>query len=497
VDCGDSAPLLVLECGDSAPPSGALDCGGLTPLLFRTAATRHRFPSFSRLAQSAVKPAHSKTVAVRKDFGLRRLDTAFWDCGVRRLDAAFPTLFLQRAKSRHPQSAVKPAHSKTVAVRKDFGLRRLDTAFRLPLSEFRSKNFQKKPHFSAFNLQPLAFANALPPDFQSLLPFSFFLLPFQKMLHFLLTWGCGSGILTPHTVTTTTLHMRTKTLLTAIAALAIGVTITKAQVYSANVVGYAQGVIPGNAYSMFNTPFAIGVSNGANEVFPNLPAKTTILVYSTAATNVPLSNVGQQLGVNGNESIPAQSYITYYYDPQYVGLGYGAWWDDGNYDDNVPAPSLPVGEAFFILAPSSFTNTFSGAVAVNVGATNTMTLPGNAYSMVGSVIPYSGDITTGNAGALTNNLPAQSTVLVYFAAAGNIPLSNVGQQLGVNGNESVPAQSYATYYYDPQYVSLGYGAWWDDGNYDDNVPAPSLGVGQGMFILPAGTFNWQQTLQSQ
>jgi hypothetical protein len=293
--------------------------------------------------------------------------------------------------------------------------------------------------------------------------------------------------------------MRTKTLLlSAGALLAAGFVSSQAQpVYSQNIVGYASVAIPASQNIMMTCPFVIGVSNGANEVFgTNLPAQSIILLYSTAATNIPLSNVGQNLGQNGTLPVPAQSYVQYFYDPQYVSLGYGAWWTDPTYANNVPTPTLPVGQGFFVLATQAFTNSFAGTVAVAVGGTNTMNLPASQNSLVGSVIPFAGDITVGTAGALTNNLPAQSIVLVYSTAANTIPLTNVGQNLGQNGTLNVPAQSYVQYFYDPQYVSLGYGAWWTDPTYANNMPAPSVTVGQGVFIVPSQAFQWKQVLPS-
>jgi hypothetical protein len=300
--------------------------------------------------------------------------------------------------------------------------------------------------------------------------------------------------------------MRTKKLLlTAAALLAVGIVSSQAQspVYSQNVVGYASVVAPGSQYTMMTVPFVIGVSNGADEVFglaanPSaLPPGSTILIYSTAATNIPMSNVGQTLGVNGTLPVPAGSYITYYYDPEYVGLGYGAWWSDVSDDNNLPTPCLPVGEGFFVFPNGTLTTTFAGTVAVNTGGSISTTMPGSQYSMVGSVIPYAGNITVPGAGALTNNLPPGSTVLVYSTGATNIPLTNVGQTLGVNGTLPVPAGSYVTYYYDPEYLSLGYGDWWSDVSDDNNMPEPSLSVGQGIFIFPNSSFNWHQTLQNQ
>jgi hypothetical protein len=326
--------------------------------------------------------------------------------------------------------------------------------------------------------------------------------PFKKNSKKMLTPPLPSGIVALHTVTTrtTTTHkMRTKTLLlSAGALLAAGFVSSQAQpVYSQNIVGYASLAAPGGANTMMTVPFNIGVSNGANEVFgTNLPVGSTILLYSTAATTIPLSNVGDALGVNGTLPVQAQSYITYYYDPSSVSYGYGAWWSDGSELNNMPTPSLPVGQGFFISPNGTFTNTFAGTVAVPVGTTNSMTLPGGQNTLVGSAIPFAGDITAGTAGALTNNLPAGSTVLVYSTAANTIPLTNVGDVLGANGTLNVPAASYVTYFYDPSSVSYGYGAWWTDGSELNNMPAPSLTVGQAMFIVPNGNFNWKQTLPS-
>jgi hypothetical protein len=308
--------------------------------------------------------------------------------------------------------------------------------------------------------------------------------------------------LSPHTVIEEQQHntkMRTKTLLLSAAALlAVGIASSQAQpVYSQNIVGYATLTAPGSQYTMMTVPFNIGLTNGANEVFgTNIPAGSTILLYSTVATNIPLSNAGQVLGANGSLPVPAGSYETYYYDPEYVGLGYGSWWNDANDDNNVPTPALPVGEAFFLLPAGTFTNTFAGVVAVPVSATNSVTLPASQYSLVGSAIPYGGDITVPSAGALTNNLPAGSTILVYSTAATTITMTNAAQVLGASAPLAVPAGSYVTYYYDPEYVSLGYGVWWNDANDDNNMPSPTLNVGQGMFVLPAGTFNWKEVLPS-
>ena len=90
--------------------------------------------------------------------------------------------------------------------------------------------------------------------------------------------------------------MRTKTLLlTAAALLAAGITSTQAQpVYSQNVVGYASVATPGAGVNyLITVPFAIGVSNGANEIWPliggnpTLPDGSTILIWNSATRAIP------------------------------------------------------------------------------------------------------------------------------------------------------------------------------------------------------------------
>ena len=301
--------------------------------------------------------------------------------------------------------------------------------------------------------------------------------------------------------------MRTKTLLlTAAALLAAGMVSSQATpVYSQNIVGYATVSANGSGgtYYMTTCPFVIGVSNGADEVYglnanPSaLPPGTTILIFNAAETNIYKYNSGGNVGPGAYVDVPAQGYTTYYYDPQYVGSGFGAWWDDGNYDDNVPTPTLPPGQAYFLLPTANTTNTFAGTVAVPVGGTNTMALNGSGgtYYMVSSVVPYAGDVTN-SPGVNLNNLPAGSTILAWNAAATTIQTFNSGGNINAGFLVSVPGQSYSTYYYDPQYVGSGFGAWWDDGNYDDNVPDPTLSVGGACFVLPAANYNWVQIVPS-
>jgi hypothetical protein len=249
--------------------------------------------------------------------------------------------------------------------------------------------------------------------------------------------------------------MRTKTLLlTAAALLAAGITSTQAQpVYSQNVVGYAAVATPGNGSVnyLITVPFAIGVSNGANEVWPvvsgtpTLPDGSSILIWSSTKA----------------------SYTTFYADS----AGSPSGWDDINGPISY-SPVLPVGQGFFLNPVTPITNTFAGTVAVNVGTSNKMFLNGNGSVnfLVGCVVPY--------AGAVTNGTPATGAGGPNLTLAGGLP---DGSALLIWNSTT---SSYTTYYSDSTSSSL-----WDDINGPIAVP-PAITVGQGFFLSPVSPFNW-------
>jgi len=240
--------------------------------------------------------------------------------------------------------------------------------------------------------------------------------------------------------------MRTKALLLGAAALAVGLMTSHAQVYSANIVGYANVTTPNGGTYLITCPFNTGVSNGANEVFGSgghatLPDFSEILVW------------------NGS------SYVAYFSDSTSASL-----WDDGNQVPLASAPTLPVGKGFFLIPSASVTNTFVGSVAVNVGTSNVVTLANGGTYLVAPSVPYGGSITNGSgvtgAGGTglssLNGLPDFSELLVWGGS------------------------SYTAYFSDSTSPSL-----WDDGNQVPLSTAPSISVGQGFFIIPSATFNWK------
>ena len=237
-----------------------------------------------------------------------------------------------------------------------------------------------------------------------------------------------------------------KTLLMAAAALAAGIITSQAQpVYSQNIVGYVNTVTPNGGTYLIAVPFTIGVSNGANEVWPlvgglpSIPDFSTLLIWNGAG------------------------YTAYQSDS-----GSPSLWDDNNGSSIPNAPLLPVGKGFFLIPSASTTNLFMGTVAVSVGTSNSMVLPNGGTYLVASEVPYGGAVTNGTSsgGGLAlsslNGLPDFSTILIWTGSG------------------------YTAYQSDSGSPSL-----WDDNN-GSAIPAPpTVGVGQGFFIMPSANFTWK------
>ena len=234
-----------------------------------------------------------------------------------------------------------------------------------------------------------------------------------------------------------------KTLLIAAAALAASVITSQAQVYSQNIVGYANVATSGGGTFLVTVPFKVGVSNGANEVWPTpaLPDGSSLLIWT------------------------GTGYTTYLSDS-----GSSSLWDDDGGNPIPLSPLLPVGKGFFLIPAASTTNTFVGTVAVNVGTSNSVTFASGGTYLVAPAVPYAGSITNGSpvtgvgGPGLTaaNGLPDGSSLLIWTGT------------------------SYTTYLSDSGSASL----WDDDGG--NPIPfAPTVKVGQGFFIIPAANFTWK------
>jgi hypothetical protein len=249
-----------------------------------------------------------------------------------------------------------------------------------------------------------------------------------------------------------------KTLLIAAAAFAASVISSQAQVYSQNVVGYANIPTPGAGKEyLISVPFSIGSSNGANEVFgTSLPAGTSLLLWNgTGFNTVVYDNT----------------------DP--LGLGTAVDWYNATESAAVTIPTLPVGQGFFIIPAAPTTNLFAGTVSANVGTSNNLVLanPGKEY-LVASTVPYAGAVTNGNnstGGPNLNNLPAGTSLLFWTGAGYTTVVYDNTDPLGLgaaapnwyNGTESAA-------YVDPS----------SGGN------VPTISVAQGFFIIPAAAYTW-------
>jgi hypothetical protein len=235
--------------------------------------------------------------------------------------------------------------------------------------------------------------------------------------------------------------MRTKTLLIAAAALAVGVATSMAQTYSQNVVGYYNlNLVAG--YNMVSVQFAVGNSNGASEIFPNIPDGTEMFTWDK------------------NNA----AYVYNFYDTQGGLTAPAVSWYMADYGTLTNQPVLVPGQSVFLFLTSPVTNTVVGAV-VNTNIDNLV----NGYNMVASALPLGG--------ATTNNLFNMATL--------------------PDGTELFTwdpvAQKYNYNFYDTQSGSTTPANSWYMADYGTLTNAPIFSVGQGMFFFTTATFTWTQT----
>lgn len=180
-------------------------------------------------------------------------------------------------------------------------------------------------------------------------------------------------------------------------------------VYSVNVVGYVNKVLPAGEFVLVANP----LDDGTNDLNSTLGA---------------LANKSQAQFWNGSG-----------FD-NYTKAG-GVWPDQG----------APVGTGFFVKSQNDITNTFVGQVVVGPGESTTNALPAGTFVLVGSPIPFSGDLNDANL---------------------NLNLANKSQVQTWNGSG-----------YD-NYTRAG-DAW---------PTNPGIEVGQGFFVKSQNAADWVQTL---
>jgi hypothetical protein len=170
--------------------------------------------------------------------------------------------------------------------------------------------------------------------------------------------------------------MRTKVLL-SLAAFAVSAFAAYAQsnVYSVNIVGYVNQVLPAGSLVAVANPLDDG-TNTLNTALLGVPAKSTAQFWT------------------GSGFSPSTK---------------GTTWS--------PDVAIPPGKGFFVNSKTAYTNTYVGEVIVGPGESVTNSLPA-ALALVGSPIPYAGSLNSTNIGLL--GVPAKSTAQ-FWTGSGYTP----------------------------------------------------------------------------
>ncbi|HVU09292.1 MAG TPA: hypothetical protein VHG89_12190 [Verrucomicrobiae bacterium] len=193
--------------------------------------------------------------------------------------------------------------------------------------------------------------------------------------------------------------MRTKALLLTAGLSAAGIVSSQAQnVYSQNVVGYANVIIKGNGeYTLIANPFDDGNGNQLTNLVGSLPNKSQVITWNGTTFDTPIQKGG------------------------------GVWGS---------SISLPPGTGFFvkngIAGNPDVTNTFVGSVVVSSGSSATNSIP-TGFSLAGSYVPYTGDATSDTNINLGGVLPNKSQ-LISWNTAGQVYDTPVQKGGGVWGS---------------------------------------------------------------
>ena len=230
--------------------------------------------------------------------------------------------------------------------------------------------------------------------------------------------------------------MKTKTLLIAAAALAAGIISSQAQVYSQNIVGYANVKLV-TGYNMVANQFNCGTSNGVTEAFPNLADGTAIYQWN---------GTGYTITYKDFSAPPDGFYMSDYATP-------------------TNSPILTPGTACFLQVGADVTNTMTGSIAAITGggtATNSLVV---GYNMVGSKIPYGGAVT--NSGFAFDQIGDGTAIYQWNGS---------GYGITYKDYSAPPDQFYMSDYATP-------------------TNPPVFNVGSGAFLQSGSTVKWIQVLQ--
>jgi hypothetical protein len=289
--------------------------------------------------------------------------------------------------------------------------------------------------------------------------------------------------------------MRTKSLLglAALAASALAVQAATTPVYSLNIVGYV------NAST--RTDIVTGVPLGTSLLANPLDADGTnsaSTVLNLAPLNDTLTSPPGTLNQITIHTWNGVSYNTYYYENDFTpntggSTAYTGWATDNNGTTAVDAPLLPPGKGFFILNTLQVgTNTWVGNVTPGPNATNSPTI-GLGTSLIASSLPITSQLVSGGLGGAAINFPLAPLNDTAPAPAGTLNQITIHTWNGV---------SYNTAYYEADFTpnnggSTAYTGWATDNNGTTAIPAPTIPLGQGFFILNTlQTAPWSQGLSN-
>jgi len=224
------------------------------------------------------------------------------------------------------------------------------------------------------------------------------------------------------------------------AALAAGVATSMAQnVYSLNIVGY------------YNVPLTVGHPFTA--------------VCAQLVNGTPQNRADQIVPYADGNNI--NTFANFAFHESDMDSGSGTGWTDPATASDLPLTALPIlspGRGFFYGNTVGLTNiTFVGQVPTG---TNTITIA-SGLTLVGSMLPYSGLISTTNASNSINFVVPDGTAINTFN--------------GVSYHETDR--------------DSGSGTGWTDAATSSDTPEPTLAVGQAIFVSNGGApFTWTQIL---
>ncbi len=270
--------------------------------------------------------------------------------------------------------------------------------------------------------------------------------------------------------------MRTKTLICAAAIAAASAVSTMAQsnVYSLNIVGYAN-VTVGGGNSIYANPFDLDGVNNADKIL----------------NHAPVSDAGGQPGMDQFyvNTWNGHGFNSVYFEQDFSANNTGGavtngWATDGGGGAQGVPPNLPPGVGFFINNGGPIvTNTFVGNVVPAPGTTNNYTVTGG-NQLIASRLPVAGQI---------NSAAFQLPLAPLSDAGGNPGLD----QFYVN---TWNGHGFNSVYYEQDFTSNNTGGavtngWATDGGGGSQGIPPTIAIGQGFFINNGGPVTvWGQTL---